>query len=159
MTSLWRHSRLTYYDLGPNVLTQGVELLAGEVWQVSKRNSQYFRSYLRKTTEGGPFGPPPSGARVKCCNRLWLRAGVGVDKNSPAPTPTPTPAKLPTPADSDSDSDFAALQKSLTNAVWSVLTRDRNERRAMKCPLRPEVPETMPVWVTNHIRYYILNIG
>ena len=32
------------------VLTQGVELLAGEVWQVSKRNSQYFRSYLRKTT-------------------------------------------------------------------------------------------------------------
>ena len=66
MTSLWRHSRLTYYDLGPNFLTQGVELLAGEVWQVSKRNSQYFRSYLRKTTGRGPFGPPPpSGARVK----------------------------------------------------------------------------------------------
>ena len=64
MTSLWRHSRLTCYDLGPNLLTQGVELLAGEVWQVSKRNSQYFRSYLRKTTGGGAFGPP-SGARVK----------------------------------------------------------------------------------------------
>ena len=64
MTSLWRHSRLTYYDLGPNFLTQGVELLPGEVWQVSKRNSQYFRSYSRKTTGGGPFGPPPSGARV-----------------------------------------------------------------------------------------------
>ena len=62
MTSLWRHSRLTYYDLGPNFLTQGVELLAGEVWQVSKRNSQYFRSYLRKTT-GGPFGPPPPAGR------------------------------------------------------------------------------------------------
>ena len=58
MTSLWRHSRLTYYDLGLNFLTQGVELLAGEVWQVSKRNSQYFRSYLRKNT-GGPFGPHP----------------------------------------------------------------------------------------------------
>ena len=38
-------------------------MLPGEVWQVSKRNSEYFRSYLRKTT-GGPFGPPPSGARV-----------------------------------------------------------------------------------------------
>ena len=63
MTSLWRHSRLTYYNLGPNFLTQGVKLLPREVWQVSKRNSQYFRSYLRKTT-GWPFGPPPSGARV-----------------------------------------------------------------------------------------------
>ena len=52
MTSLWRHSRLIYYALGPNFLTQGVELLPGEVWQVSKRNSQYFRSYLRKTTGG-----------------------------------------------------------------------------------------------------------
>ena len=39
-----------------------MELLAGEVWQVSKRNSQYFRSYLRKTT-GGPFGPPPPAGR------------------------------------------------------------------------------------------------
>ena len=57
MTSLWRHSRLTFYYLGPNFLTQGVELLPGEVWQVSKRNSQYFRSYLRKTT-GGPLPPP-----------------------------------------------------------------------------------------------------
>ena len=47
-----------------------MELLAGEVWQVSKRNSQYFRSYLRKTT--GP--PPPSGARVN----IW-------DKSSAAP--------------------------------------------------------------------------
>ena len=45
-------------------LTQGVKLLPGEVWQVSKRYSQYYRSYLRKTT-GGPFAPPPSGARVK----------------------------------------------------------------------------------------------
>ena len=42
-----------------------MELLDGEVWQVSKRNSQYFRSYLRKTTgRWGPFAPPPSGARV-----------------------------------------------------------------------------------------------
>ena len=57
MTSLWRYSRLTYYDLGPNFLTQGVELLPGEVWQVSKQNSQYFRSYLRKTT-GGSLAPP-----------------------------------------------------------------------------------------------------
>ena len=64
MTSLGRHSRLTYYDLGPTFLTQGVELLPGEVWQVSKRNSQHFRSYLRKTT-GGALWPPPSGARVK----------------------------------------------------------------------------------------------
>ena len=56
--SLWRHSWLTYYDLGPNVFTQYVELLPGEVWQVSKRNTQYFRSYLRKTT-GGPLAPPP----------------------------------------------------------------------------------------------------
>ena len=61
MTSLWRHSRLTYYDLGPNLLTQGVELLAGEEWQVSKRNSQYFRSYLRKTTGGALCPPPPAG--------------------------------------------------------------------------------------------------
>ena len=75
MTSLWRHSRLTYYDLGPNFLTQGVELLAGEVWQVSKRNSQYFRSYLRKTTGGGPLGPPPSGARVKPTNYHELPTG------------------------------------------------------------------------------------
>ena len=64
MTSLWRHSRLTYYDLGPNFLTHGVELLPGGVWQVSKRNSQYFRSYLRKTTGGALWAPPPSGARV-----------------------------------------------------------------------------------------------
>ena len=56
MTSLWRHSRLTYYDLGPNCLTKGVELLPGEVWQVWKRNSQYFRSYLRKNT-GGLWAP------------------------------------------------------------------------------------------------------
>ena len=41
----------------PNFLTQGVALLPGEVWQVSKRNSRYFRSYLRKTTGGGPLGP------------------------------------------------------------------------------------------------------
>ena len=59
-TSLLRHSRLTSYDLGPNFLTQGVELLLGEVWQVSKRNSQYFRSYLRKTTRG-PLPPPQRG--------------------------------------------------------------------------------------------------
>ena len=77
MTSLWRHSRLNYYDLGPNFLTQGVELLPGEVWQVSKGNSQCFRSYLRKTTAP----PPPSGARVNslpnpesfkyCSQPLW----------------------------------------------------------------------------------------
>ena len=54
---------MVYYDLGPNFLTPGVELLPGEVRQLSKRNSQYFRSYLRKTTEG-LFGPP-IGARVK----------------------------------------------------------------------------------------------
>ena len=64
MTSLWRHSRLTYYDLDLIFLAQGVELLPGEVWQVSKRNSQYFRSYLRKITGGLP-PPPPSGAEVK----------------------------------------------------------------------------------------------
>ena len=64
MTSLWRHSRLTYYDLGHNFLTQGVELLPGEVWQNSKRNCQYFRSYWRKTTGEGLWPPPPSGARV-----------------------------------------------------------------------------------------------
>ena len=39
-----------------------MKLLPGEVWPVSKRNSQYFRSYLRKTT-GGPFGPPPPAGR------------------------------------------------------------------------------------------------
>ena len=65
MTSLWRHSRLTYYDLGLNFFTQGVELLPGEVWQVSKWNSQHFRSYLRKNHRVGPLPPPPSGARVK----------------------------------------------------------------------------------------------
>ena len=42
-----------------------MELLPGEVWQVSKRNSQYFRSYLRKTTGGGPLGPPPAGRGLK----------------------------------------------------------------------------------------------
>ena len=73
MTSLWRQSRLTYYDLGPNISTQGVEVLPGEVWQVSKRNSQYFRSYLRKTTRGA-LCPPPSGARV-----------IGVEANEDYP--------------------------------------------------------------------------
>ena len=29
----------------------------------------------------------------KCCNRLRLRAGVGVDENLLTPTPTPTPVK------------------------------------------------------------------
>ena len=58
MTSLVRHSRLTYYDLGSNCLTQGVELLPEEVWQVSKRNSQYFRSHSRKKHMGA-FAPPP----------------------------------------------------------------------------------------------------
>ena len=43
--------------LGPNYLTQGVELLPGEVWQVSKQNFQYLRSYLRKP-QGDPLGPP-----------------------------------------------------------------------------------------------------
>ena len=104
MTSLWRHSQLTYYDLGPNFLTQGVALLAGEVSKVSKQNSQYFRSYLRKTT-GGPFAPPPSGARVNhwthlthcrflvdmtsrvsiyrmCCKCYRLSALAAVDGNS-----------------------------------------------------------------------------
>ena len=68
MTSLWRHSRLTYYDLGPNFLTQGVELLPGEVWQVSKRNSQYFRSYLRKNHRGALWPPPPAGRGL---TRAW----------------------------------------------------------------------------------------
>ena len=74
MTSLWRHSRLTYYDLGPNFLTQGVKLLPGEVWQVSKRYFQYFRSYFRKTTGGGPLGPPPAGRGliVFVCNPSTL---------------------------------------------------------------------------------------
>ena len=76
MTSLWRHSRLTYYDLGPNFLTQGVELFPGEVWQVSKRNSQYFRSYSRKTTRG-LCPPPPSGARVnKEDIQCWMHKNV-----------------------------------------------------------------------------------
>ena len=75
MTSLWRHSRLTYYDLGPNFLTQGVELLAGEIWQVSKRNSQYLLQELfAKNHRGGPLAPPPSGARDKrrapLCSRM-----------------------------------------------------------------------------------------
>ena len=48
-----------------------MKLLAGEVWQVSKRNSQYFRSYLRKTTVGG-LCPPP------------LPAGRGLTAISPA---------------------------------------------------------------------------
>ena len=85
MTSLWRHSRLTYYDLGHHFLTQGVELLPGEVWQVSKRNSRYFRSYLRKTT-GGPLPPPPSGARVKPAlwhAEIWELAFIYPKHNSP----------------------------------------------------------------------------
>ena len=84
MTSLWRHSRLTYYELGPNFLTQGMELLPREVWQVSKRNSQYFRSYLWKTTAGRrltlwmrhmhiargrltPLAPSPRAADCRLC--------------------------------------------------------------------------------------------
>ena len=86
MTSLWRHSRLTYYDLGHNFLTQCVELLPGEVWQVSKRNSQYFRSYLRKTTGGGPLGPPPSGARVKRYEKMYFSGILWVQNALPAPT-------------------------------------------------------------------------
>ena len=43
-------------------------MLPGEVWQVSKQNSQYFRSYLRKTT-GGPW--PPSGTRVNLYTVRW----------------------------------------------------------------------------------------
>ena len=49
-----------------------MELLPGEVWQVSKRNSQYFRSYLRKTT-GGALWAPPSGARVNSHGRVPFR--------------------------------------------------------------------------------------
>ena len=40
-----------------------MELLPGEVWQVSKRYSQYFRSYLRKTTGGALWAPPPPAGR------------------------------------------------------------------------------------------------
>ena len=83
------HSRLTYYDLGPNFLTQGVELFPGEVWQVSKRNSQYFRSYLRKTT-GGPL-PPPSGARV---NGGFVQLAVAWSFYKPARHATPLPCQL-----------------------------------------------------------------
>ena len=61
-------------------LTQGVELLPGEVWQVSKLNSQYFRSYLRKTTRG-PFGPP-SGARVA---GGWGGGGIASCPSWPVP--------------------------------------------------------------------------
>ena len=82
MTSPWRHSRLTYYDLGPNCLTQGVKLLPGEVWQVSKRNSQYFRSYLWKTTGALCPPPPPAGrgltlARIRCFTTFGRTGGVG----------------------------------------------------------------------------------
>ena len=89
MTSFWRHSRLTYYDLGPNFLTQGVELLPGEVWQVSKRNSQYFRSYLRKTTGGLCPPPPPAGRGLDVSVRsrgagvwLWRRQQVSTTEFS-----------------------------------------------------------------------------
>ena len=102
MTSLWRHSRLTYYDLGPNYLTQGVELLAGEVWQVSKRNSQYFRTYLRKTT-GGPFAPPQRGEGPRPAG-VWLvtrPAGRGDGKAPPEISQTTGPiSKFQTPFDS-----------------------------------------------------------
>ena len=80
MTSLWRHSRLTYYDLGPNFLTQGVELLAGEVWQVSKRNSQYFMSYLRKTT-GGALWAPPAGRGLSLIFRRVAHRGSQIKMN------------------------------------------------------------------------------
>ena len=63
MTSLWRHSRLTYYDLGPIFLTQGVELFPGEVWEVWKRNSPVLQKLFAKNHRGA-LGPP-SGARVK----------------------------------------------------------------------------------------------
>ena len=77
MTSLWRHSRLTYYDLGLNFLTQVVKLLPGEVWQVSKRNSQYFRSYLRKNHSGGLL--PPSGTKVNIkCIQCWTQKAFKV---------------------------------------------------------------------------------
>ena len=71
-------------------LTQGVDLLPGEVWQVSKRNSPYFRSYLRKTT-GGPLPPPPAGRGLiylTCC-RLQAAAGA---PTVPAAGASPTPA-------------------------------------------------------------------
>ena len=81
MTSLWRHSRLTYYDLGPIFLTQGVELFPGEVWLVSKRNSQYFRSYLRKTTREGLWAPPAGRgltvARIRCFATFGRHRGGG----------------------------------------------------------------------------------
>ena len=51
-----------------------MELLAEEVWQVSKRNSQYFRSYLRKTTGGG--GALWQSVQRICLQieRWWVRA-------------------------------------------------------------------------------------
>ena len=62
-------------------LTQEMELLLGEVWQVSKRNSQYFRSYLRKTT-GGPLGSP-AGRGLKnprSLHQLPVQRGLSFDR-------------------------------------------------------------------------------
>ena len=77
MTSLWRHSRLTYYDLGPNFLTQGVELLPGEAWQVFKAKFLVLQELFAKNHRGALFSftphiKPPSGARVKVTiSDLW----------------------------------------------------------------------------------------
>ena len=67
------------HPIGPNFLTQGVELLPGEVWQVSKQNSQHFRSYLRKTT-GGPLGPlPPAGRGLRNGDlQFWTPVNIEV---------------------------------------------------------------------------------
>ena len=75
-----------------------MELLPGEVWKVSKRNTQYFRSYLRKTT-GGPFAPPPPAGRGLISDsdlgseqivparwdNLVPRAGTGAAATAPVP--------------------------------------------------------------------------
>ena len=63
MTSLWRHSRLTYYDLGPNFLTQGVGIVGRERYGKFQREIPSTSGAICEKPQGGPFGPP-SGARV-----------------------------------------------------------------------------------------------
>ena len=92
MTSLWRHSRLTYYDLGPNFLTQGVELLAGEVWQVSKELQELFA----KNHRVGPFGPPPPAGRgLTDWERNWGFLTEGLSNNVPLINWTPLMVRGP----------------------------------------------------------------
>ena len=71
MTSLWRHSRLTYYDLGADFFYTRCRIVGRRGMASFKAKFPVPQELFAKNHRGGPFGPSPPAGRGLTVVRPW----------------------------------------------------------------------------------------